>query len=316
MIIDAPTVQTVTGPIPAAALGMTLPHEHVLCDFVGAERTDPSRWDADTVVAAMRPRLEELVQRRVGTFVDCTPAYIGRDPVILRRLAEATGLTMITNTGYYGGADDAFVPQHAYDESAEELAERWVLEFEQGIGDTGIRPGFVKTGVDEITGPELSPIDGRLVRAAALTSRATGLSVTCHTGGGAAGLAAARLFVDTGADPARFVVAHSDGHGVEINRQVADLGAWVSYDGVGRHDHDEHLRIVLALIEHRLDRVLLSHDSGWWNAGVDDGGEIAGYTALVDEFLPALRSAGATDEQVERLVVRNPADMLAGTPAG
>lgn len=315
MITDGPTVQTVTGAVPAAALGMTLPHEHVLCDFVGAAGTHPSRWDADTVVAAMRPRLAELVERGVATFVDCTPAYLGRDPEILRRLAEATGLIMITNTGYYGGANDAFVPRHAYDESDEQLARRWITEAEQGIGDTGIRPGFVKTGVDEITGAELSPIDARLVRAAAITSVATGLAVTCHTGGGAAGLAAARLFVDAGGDPARFVVAHSDGHGLEVNRHVADLGAWVSYDAVGSRDRDEHLRSVLALIEHRIDRVLLSHDSGWWNAGVADGGEIAGYTTLVDDFLPALRAAGATREQVERLVVRNPADMLVGLSA-
>jgi phosphotriesterase-related protein len=30
-------VQTVLGPIPASKLGVTLVHEHVMCDFIGAE---------------------------------------------------------------------------------------------------------------------------------------------------------------------------------------------------------------------------------------------------------------------------------------
>ena len=67
------TVQTVLGPEPADQLGVTLPHEHVICDFVGAAQTDPARWDGDTVVTAVEPNLRELVQRGVRTFVDCTP---------------------------------------------------------------------------------------------------------------------------------------------------------------------------------------------------------------------------------------------------
>jgi len=309
------SIQTVRGPVPAGELGVALPHEHVLCDFVGAAQTDPARWSADEVVAAVEPNLRELVSRGVRTLVDCTPAFIGRDPGILRRLADRTGLNIVTNTGYYGGADDLFVPAHAYDESAEQLADRWVAEARDGIGDTGICPGFIKTGVDEITGSVLSPIDDRLVRAAALASRVTGLSVTCHTGGGAAGLAAVRTFVDAGGDPGRFVVAHSDGHGPEINEQVARLGAWVSFDAVGRQPLSEHLPVVLALVQRHPDRVLLSHDSGWYAVGEPDGGEIRGYTALSDEFVPALRTAGVSDDLVRRLIETNPAAVLeVGTP--
>ena len=34
-------VQSVTGPIPAARLGLTLMHEHVLVDFIGADQVSP-----------------------------------------------------------------------------------------------------------------------------------------------------------------------------------------------------------------------------------------------------------------------------------
>ena len=97
------TIQTVLGAVPAAELGFALPHEHVMCDFVGAGETGRHRWEVDAVVARMKPVLAELKARGVKTFFDCTPAYIGRDPRVLRHLAEATGLHIVTNTGYYGG---------------------------------------------------------------------------------------------------------------------------------------------------------------------------------------------------------------------
>lgn len=90
----------------------------------------------------------------------------------MKRLSEATGLNIITATGYYGAANDRFVPSHAYKETAEELASRWIEEFERGIEGTGIKPGIIKIGVD--AGP-LSEIDAKLVQAAALTHLKTGL---------------------------------------------------------------------------------------------------------------------------------------------
>ena len=62
------------------------------------------------MVKRMRPVLAQLKERGVTGFIDCTPAYIGRDPRVLKRLAQETGLHIVTNTGYYGGAGDKFVP--------------------------------------------------------------------------------------------------------------------------------------------------------------------------------------------------------------
>lgn len=37
---------TVKEPVLASELGTTLVHEHVLVDFIGADKADPSRWKA------------------------------------------------------------------------------------------------------------------------------------------------------------------------------------------------------------------------------------------------------------------------------
>jgi phosphotriesterase-related protein len=301
-------IQTVLGPIAPEKFGFALPHEHIMVDFVGAEKTGRERWKVEEVVAAIRPNLMQLKERGITGFVDCTPAYIGRDPRVLKILAEATGLHILTTTGYYGGANDKFVPAHAYQETAQQLAARWIKEWVEGIEGTGIRPGHIKIGVDEAPGnpPRLSEIDAKLVRAAALASNRTGLSVTCHTGGGSGGLAAVLLFAAEKGNPARFIVAHSDGHGHEVNFKVAKLGSWVSYDAIGWRPTAEHIPLILPMLEKHADRLLLSMDSGWYWVGEPGGGKIRAYNYLTDDCLPALRKAGVTEERIRQLTVENP----------
>src|SRR5688500_1922553 len=86
------TVQTVLGPVAAADLGLALVHEHVLVDFIGADRVRADRYRADDVFRVALPFLSEAKRLGLRTLVDCTPAYLGRDPVLLRRLAESTGV--------------------------------------------------------------------------------------------------------------------------------------------------------------------------------------------------------------------------------
>lgn len=307
-----PYVQTVLGPVPASKLGPTLTHEHVLCDFIGAEQTGRHRWDVDAVVERMQPFLAQLKERGITGFVDCTPAFIGRDPRVLRRLAQATGLHTLTNTGYYGGASDKFVPKHAYEESPDQLAARWIDEWKHGIEDTGVKPGFMKIGIDEIKkeATQLSAIDEKLVRAAARASQQTGLTAVCHTGGGPAGLVAAKLFIAQGAKPDRFVVAHADGHGLPINQQAADLGAWVSFDAVSRRPLAQHLALIQSMTENHPQRLLLSHDNGWYWVGQENGGKVRDFNYLSDALWPALREKGFAEALLRRLLVDNPAKAL------
>jgi phosphotriesterase-related protein len=90
-------VMTVRGPIAPEQMGPTLPHEHVLFDFVGAAQVARARYDAEEVFWAALPRLRRIREQGIRTLVECTPAYLGRDPARLRRLAEANGLHLLTN---------------------------------------------------------------------------------------------------------------------------------------------------------------------------------------------------------------------------
>ena len=309
-----PNVQTVLGPIAADAFGFALVHEHVMCDFIGAAATSPARWDRQTVARTMLPYLRQIRERGVTGFVDCTPAYIGRDVELLRHLSVESGLHIVTNTGYYGAAHDKFLQEHAFRESADELAARWVRAWEDGIEETGIRPGFIKIGVDPAQGEpaRLSEVDRKIVRAAARAQLRTGLVVASHTAQGAAALEQIDLFEDEGADPTRLIIVHADAEpDASTHFTIAARGAWVEYDGIGWRPIVEHLALLPPIIERHADRLLLSMDAGWYWVGEPEGGKIRDYNALTDELLPALREMGTTEETIWHLLVENPARAFA-----
>jgi len=302
-----PEIVTVLGPVPAERLGLTLPHEHVLCDFIGADRTGPHRWDREAVYRRMLPLLEEAHAAGVRSFFDCTPAYIGRDPELLRRLARATGLNIVTNTGYY---KEPFLPPHAFAESEDALAARWVAECEKGIDGTGIRPGFIKIAVNPAP---LVPVQRKVVRAAARAQRRTGLAIACHTGHAGAAMEALDLLAEEKAPAGRFIVVHADA--IEDRREhlrIWDRGAWVEFDAVGWKPIEHHAELISSFLKERgPDRLLISHDAGWYWAGEPDGGRQKPFTPLLKELVPALHRAGVTTATIHQLLVTNPARVFA-----
>ena len=172
-------INTVLGPVPPADLGRTLIHEHVLIDIVGADRIAPGRYDGGEVLSIVLPHLKQLRSQGCRTFVDCTPAYQGRSPELLFRLSQSSGLQILTNTGFYGAAGGKYITEFAFSATAEDLAARWTGECQTGIPPIGIRPAFIKVGVD--AGP-LSKINSKLLSAAALTHLRTGMVIVSIPG--------------------------------------------------------------------------------------------------------------------------------------
>ena len=172
-------IMTVNGPVAADKAGITLEHEHILVDFIGADSISDSRWDKKAVAEKVLPYLNEIKEFGCRTFIDCTPAYLGRDPLLLKSLSTLSGINIITNTGFYGAGNNKFLPRFAFDETADQLSSIWIKEWEEGIDGTGIRPGFIKIGVGS---DSLSDLHKKLVIAAARTHLKTGLTIASHTG--------------------------------------------------------------------------------------------------------------------------------------
>ena len=125
---EEPKIITVTGEIPAYQMGKTLHHEHILVDFIGADSISYDRWNKNDVLEKVLPYLLEIKKLGYKTLVDCTPAYLGRDPQLLKTLSEKSGLYILTNTGYYSAVNAKYIPKHGFTETAEQLAARWIDE--------------------------------------------------------------------------------------------------------------------------------------------------------------------------------------------
>lgn len=307
-LAEPPYTYSVQGKIAVSKLGPALIHEHVLVDFIGADKISPDRWRHDEVIRKVLPYLLEIKQRGIQTLVECTPAFIGRDVILLKKLSELSGLNILTNTGYYGASDNKYLPKWAFTETAEQLAARWITEFEKGIEGTGIRPGFIKTGVNN---GKLSELHQKLIRAAALTHLKTGLTICSHTGPALPAREEIEILMQSGVHPSAFVWVHASGSAEELEN-VGQSGCWISLDGVNTENIGKHVEWISFLKnKRRLGQVLISHDAGWYRPGEPDGGAFRGFTTISDKLVPALKEHGFTDTDIHTLMITNPAKAFA-----
>lgn len=304
-----PIIQTVRGPVPAASLGPTLPHEHLLVDFIGADQVSPSRYAADEVFRIALPHLTQIHALGLRALFECTPACLARDPRLLARLSEASGIHLVTNTGLYGARKNIFLPPFAHTESAAQLAARWTAEARDGIEGTGIRPGFIKIGVD--ADPALSPVQRKLVAAGALTHLATGLTIAVHTGRGP-GLEQLDVLREFGVAPSAYIWVHAQGAADDALFAAADHGAWISCDGLNRNTVTRHLHLCREFKKRgQLGRVLLSHDAGWFDPAKPGGGTFRPFDLLSTVFIPLLRREEFSMAEIGLLTIHNPAEAFA-----
>jgi phosphotriesterase-related protein len=286
-----------TGSIPLLSdTPSILVHEHILVDFVGASRVAPNRYNVDEVAATVRPHLEAIKALGCKRFQDCTPNYLGRDPRLLARLGNETGIEIWTNTGLYAaGRDFQFLPDFARTEKPEQLARRWIQEARQGVD--GVKPKFIKIGVSGSN--PLHELDLKVVTAAALTSLDTGLTIASHATNGRAALAQLEVLDRYNLKMSKFVWVHANAEKDQhLHEQVARAGAWVELDGIAPKTTDWHQACLANLaVRGLLHRALISQDAGWYHVGEPAGGEFNPYSYIYKHFLPAV------DEKWPRLLM-------------
>ena len=315
-------VETVRGPVDADSLGRTLMHEHVFVLNEEVRRNYPADWGEDDRVDDAINKLNALAARGCQTIVDPTVLGLGRDIHRIRRVADGTELNIIVATGLYTYNEVPlyFKFRTPGADGVDPMTRLFVEDITSGITGTGVKAAFLKCAIDD---QGLTPGVERVMRAVGRAHAETGAPVTVHTHPhSGTGRDAVRVLREEGADLTKVVLGHSgDSTDLDYLTELADAGCLLGMDRFGLD--------IITPFEDRVDTVaamcsrgyagsmVLSHDAScyidWFPPEVIPLFAPAWhFEHLFDDVLPALRSRGVTEAQIETMLVDNPRRYFGG----
>jgi phosphotriesterase-related protein len=330
-------VMTVLGAVAPEALGVTLMHEHLLCDLSPpASRASPPpeaeitlenafdiHWRPGAYAGNHRLLDVGLATREAarfaaaggGTIVEVTTEGLCPDPAGLAAISRDSGVHVVMGAGPYTAA---YLDEAALARPREAMAESMVAQLSEGPISCGI------IGEIGCSWP-LHPAEHRALQAAADAQRTTGAAITVHPGRHPA---APHEILDilraAGADLSRVVMGHMDrtydNEGEVL--ALAHRGCVVEFDFFGIESSNYwmgvadlptdwmRLRCIRRLFDAGLaDRVVASHDICTRSRLQSLGGH--GYGHLPRNVVPLMRDRGFSKSDVETLLVRTPRRLLA-----
>ena len=154
-----------------------------------------------------------------------------------------------------------------------------------------------------------------MLRAAASAQAATGAPITTHTTAGTMATAQGRILLEAGADPTHTCIGHLDRRlDFDEHRRLAEQGFFLGYDCTSKDWYEPDSRRVEFIARFFAaglgNHICLSGDLARRSSLVAWGGG-PGYTHIPYRLIPWLRRAGLGEPEVNTLVVRNPARLLA-----
>lgn len=319
------TVQTVQGPVDADELGTTLIHEHVRARDEGVAENWPGQYDPEVELTAALTAVNDAKDRGARAIVDPTAMFLGRDVRFMARVAEETGVRIVPCTGIY---TYDYLPHYFENRSAEQIADLFVADIEQGIQGTDIKAAFLKCAADA---PGVTEHVEKVHRAIAQASVRTGAPIMAHTRpASGTGPRQIEIFEDEGVDLGRVQLAHTgDTDDLDYIERVLEKGVFIGLDRYGLPmflPTERRNPTTIELLRRGYgDRLFLGSDYcatiDWFPPeaieGLVQGGLVSEDWSMVlvfDEVLSVLRDAGVFDDDVFRQVfVENPRRWLTGS---
>lgn len=343
-------VTTVLGDVDSSTLGVVLPHEHLIANATaqwmppeedealaasletyglanrGAVQMAPfsfreAMFQVDAPVAL--DELRSAAAEGVGTVVELSIPGIGREPAVLRALAQLAGTHIVMGCGEY--VEFAHSPYVSHS-SAEVIRDVLLNELTVGVG-----PGKVRAGIIGEIGTSNTPTAAELkvLTGAGMAQMETGVALNIHRSifpDPMGALVAIDHVLALGVDPAKVVVSHVDERPeAEFALAAAERGVLVELDTFGMEqwatsarrgdqyprralDHDRLEMLATLLDAGHLDQILLSHDLCMKPQFAAYGGW--GLIHLTRNIEPRLLALGVSAEEIVRMRVDNPRRML------
>jgi phosphotriesterase-related protein len=289
-------------------------HEHIVLQSPGVRDNWPETLDQQAAIQRSVQKLNEAKSAGVDTLVDLTTMDNGRDVPLIAEIGAQSDVQLIVATGMW-----RLVPRYFSDKTPDDLARLFVRDITEGIQGTTVKAGIIKNASDERS---LSGLQDLAFRAAARAHRETGAPLSTHTNVfEQSGLDQQRIYAEEGVDLTRVIIGHSgDSDDLDYLRRLLDRGSYLGMDRFGLDhfgtqkflDTPGRVRVIASLCEQGYaDRLVLSHDAACW----PDGRSIAfqeqtwpnwRYTHVPCEVVPALREAGVSETDLDKMTRSNP----------
>ena len=334
-------IQTVLGIIDPKELGVTLSHEHLLCDasFQFKEPEDHSlgyqpvtieklEWlkrnqvsnldnlrllDEDTAAE----ELNRFKEAGGNTVVEMGNNGLCRDPVGLARISKVTGINIVMGAGYYVGSSH---PPQMKTSSVSTIAEEIIRDIESGVGRTGVCAGVI--GEIGCSYP-LVETEVKSLKATALAQSKTGAPVNIHPGQSQSSpMEIVEILKENGGDISHTAMSHvGNRHGLDtdLTVELAETGCFIDYDSFGNYQNPivlpektfyalsdwDRLQCIKELIERGfLDQILISHDV-FNKIDLHRYGGF-GLDHIHRTVIPLMRMNGISDKEIQAMLIDNP----------
>ena len=341
-------VNSVTGGISRKDLGIITPHEHIFINLsaffderplrdienpatekvkmehLGQLNRDPYALKDNLKMDDYETQKKEILRfKKAGgtTMVDATMPGIGRDPKMLQKISEETGINVIMGTGYYVGSTH---PEGLEKMSEEEIAEEMVKELTEGVD--GVKAGVIgEIGISEIFDDK----ERRVLRGAAIAHKKTGAGVLVHINPWTTnGVEAMEILLEKGVSPDRIAISHIDVEDREdYVLEMLQKGVYVEFDNFGKEyfvdmearrdgygcfvtdvQRIEFLKKLISM--GYINQILLSCDVCLKTLLRTYGGW--GYDHVLLNIVPMMKEFGISDADIDTMLRKNPADFLCG----
>lgn len=316
------SIESVTGPLDADDLGVTLIHEHLRARDESNAEQFPHLYDEDALYAAALEAAKAIVAAGVKTIGEPTAMFLARDVRFIEKVAREAGLQAIVCTGLY---TYDFLPLYWQSRSADVMGDAFIHDIEVGIQGTEIKAGFLKCAADEAGVTENVE---KVHRACARASLRTGAPIMAHSRPASnTGPRQVEIFLEEGVAPEKIQIAHTgDTDDLGYIEGVLEKGVYIGLDRYGIEMYlpmDRRNATTLALLERGYaEQMFLSADAcaslDWFpDETVEElmnAGAVKDWTSTLvpDKVIPALREGGMTDEQLKTMMEDNPKRWLAG----
>jgi len=312
-------VRTLLGDIEPTEMGITYPHEHIVCR--------PPLWvekgeDDLLLDDPARSLADVLLFKQAGgkSIVDATCLDYGRDVPAVAGIAREAGINVIGTAGLNKavlwtarrpGTNETFA---AWIDrlSLAELTQFISDEVEVGLEGTPHRAGQVKFGTGYNT---IAPLEVKVLRAVAAAHLATGAPVHSHTEAGTMALEQIELLRQAGVDLRNVSFGHMDRNPDSYyHLKIAETGALLCFDGIAKvkyYPESTRIGCILELVERgHADQVLVSGDTARKSYYKSYGHGLGlGYILQkwVPRFVEEADAAGFDGRDlIERFFVKNP----------